>query len=403
MDKQKRWEYGIILITSVLLYLFLMCWLTGYGPLKQNVYNSYSLQADSWRQGRLDLGQDYPYLELAVYNGKYYVSFPPFPSYILFPLTFIFGSNTPDALLMWFISLLSAGYLYRLALQFRLSEPLSALTTLTVILGSNATFNMLNPGAWFFAQNLCFLLAVMTIYYASNGKGGWALFFWACSVGCRPMQIFFLPVVLLILYIGEKKKSPELSGKKIVSNKIYWGIPAGCVALTYMVLNYLRFGSIIEFGHNYLPEFIRAEHGQFSVKYMSENLKSLLHFFQFDESGKIVIDHFGNLSFMLASPCVIFAILTLLACILKKEYRIVIFQSGIIACAIAYLAVTIMHKTMGGWHFGNRYANDILPWIYLATVLGLSRVEKLGKYQIPIAVFGLCLNAIGNVVVYNGL
>lgn len=78
---------------------------------------------------------------------------------------------------MWFISLLSAGYLYRLALQFRLSEPLSALTTLTVILGSNATFNMLNPGAWFFAQNLCFLLAVMTIYYAGNGKGGWALFF----------------------------------------------------------------------------------------------------------------------------------------------------------------------------------------------------------------------------------
>ena len=403
MDKQKRWEYGIIVITSVLLYLLLMCWLTGYGQLKQNVYNSYALQADSWRQGRLDLGQDYPYLELAVYNGKYYVSFPPFPSYILFPLTFIFGSNTPDALLMWFISLLSAGYLYRLALQFRLSEPLSALTTLTVILGSNATFNMLNPGAWFFAQNLCFLLAVMTIYYAGNGKGGWALFFWACSVGCRPMQIFFLPVVLLILYIVEKKKSPELSGKKIVSNKIYWGIPAGCVALTYMVLNYLRFGSIIEFGHNYLPEFIRAEHGQFSVKYMSENLKSLLHFFQFDESGKIVIDHFGNLSFMLASPCVIFAILTLLACILKKEYRIVIFQSGIIACAIAYLAVTIMHKTMGGWHFGNRYANDILPWIYLATVLGLSRVEKLGKYQIPIAVFGLCLNAIGNVVVYNGL
>jgi len=243
----------------------------------------------------------------------------------------------------------------------------------------------------------------MTIYYAGNGKGGWALFFWACSVGCRPMQIFFLPVVLLILYIVEKKKSPELSGKKIVSNKIYWGIPASCVALTYMVLNYLRFGSIIEFGHNYLPEFIRAEHGQFSVKYMSENLKSLLHFFQFDESGKIVIDHFGNLSFMLVSPCVIFAILTLLACILKKEYRIVIFQSGIIACAIAYLAVTIMHKTMGGWHFGNRYANDILPWIYLATVLGLSRVEKLGKYQIPIAVFGLCLNAIGNVVVYNGL
>lgn len=217
------------------------------------------------------------------------------------------------------------------------------------------------------------------------------------------MQILFLPVVLLMLYIEEKKKNPELSEGKIIRNKIYWGIPAGCVALTYMLLNYLRFGSIIEFGHNYLPEFTRAEHGQFSVKYMSENLKSLLHFFQFDESGKIVIDHFGNLNFMLVSPFVIFAIIILFGCILKKEYRIAIFQLGIIACAIAYLTVTIMHKTMGGWQFGNRYANDILPWIYLATVLGLSRVEKLGKYQIPIAVFGLCLNAIGNVGVYNGL
>ena len=43
------------------------------------------LQAQSWLEGRLDLGKDYPYLELAVFGGKYYVSFPPFPSYIMFP------------------------------------------------------------------------------------------------------------------------------------------------------------------------------------------------------------------------------------------------------------------------------------------------------------------------------
>lgn len=403
MDKQKQWEYGIVVITSVLLYLLLMWGLTGYGPLKQNVYNSYALQADSWRQGRLDLGQDYPHLELAVYHGKYYVSFPPFPSYILFPLTFIFGSNTPDAMLVWIIDLLIVGYLYRLALQFRLSEPLAALTSLAVTLGTNAAFNMLNSGVWFFAQNLCFLLAVMAIYYAGNGRGGWALFFWACSVGCRPMQILFLPVLLSMLYMGEKRKNPELSGGKRIRNKLYWGIPAGCVALSYMVLNYLRFGSITEFGHNYLPEFVRAENGQFSVKYMSENLRSLLRFFQFDESGKIVIDHFGNLNFMMVSPFVIFAIITLIVCILKQEYRAALFQTGIIICAIAYLTVTIMHRTMGAWQFGNRYANDILPWIYLAAVLGLSRVEKIGKYLIPVAIFGLCLNIAGNVIVYNGL
>ena len=45
-------------------------------------YKSYSLQAMAWLNGRLDLGQDYPWLELAVFQERYYVSFPPFPSLV---------------------------------------------------------------------------------------------------------------------------------------------------------------------------------------------------------------------------------------------------------------------------------------------------------------------------------
>ena len=43
-------------------------------------HDSYTLQALAWRKGMLSLGQDYPWLELSIFNGDYYVSFPSVPA-----------------------------------------------------------------------------------------------------------------------------------------------------------------------------------------------------------------------------------------------------------------------------------------------------------------------------------
>ena len=118
MEKRKEiWEYGIVTILSTIAFLAIMGCFTGKGLFDHNPYNTYALQADSWRQGRLDLSQDYPWLELAIFNEKYYCSFPPFPSYLLFPLTFIWGSNTPDFFLLFVFDLIIAAFLYKLAIQ----------------------------------------------------------------------------------------------------------------------------------------------------------------------------------------------------------------------------------------------------------------------------------------------
>ena len=55
-----------------------------------------------------------------------------------------------------------------------------------------------------------------------------------------------------------------------------WAIGPVAIAVSYMLLNYFRFGNILEFGHNYLPEFMeQSEHGQFSVHYMVNNFKNI--------------------------------------------------------------------------------------------------------------------------------
>lgn len=201
-------EYGIVTVLTVLLFLLVMGSLTGKGLFDSNPYNTYALQADAWRHGQLDLGRDYPWLELAIYEGKYYVSFPPFPSYLLFPFTFFFGSNTPDYLILLAVNLITAVFLYKTAVKMSVELGGAVIGTLFVLLGSNMVFLMIDPSVWFFAQTLSFSTAVLALSSAVSGNGAASLFFWACSVGCRPMQAVFLPVLLYVLYQREKERFP---------------------------------------------------------------------------------------------------------------------------------------------------------------------------------------------------
>ncbi|MBQ8136988.1 MAG: hypothetical protein IJ174_06100, partial [Clostridia bacterium] len=114
---QKR-MIPILLVMMILMWALLSA-LTGkslYGP---SVYNSYTLQALSWLQGKATV-ENVWHLELAVYEGEYYVSFPPLPSVILLPFALIFGMNTPDnaivkcyaclAVILMYKALCSRGY-----------------------------------------------------------------------------------------------------------------------------------------------------------------------------------------------------------------------------------------------------------------------------------------------------
>lgn len=98
------WIYVIVPL-ALLGTFWVIAAFAGQWPWQSNPYNSYALQTDSWLKGRLDLGQDYPWLELAIYQGKYFVSFPPFPSYVLIPFVMIFGTNTPDHLIALLVTI----------------------------------------------------------------------------------------------------------------------------------------------------------------------------------------------------------------------------------------------------------------------------------------------------------
>lgn len=399
-EKRKMIEYGMLTVISVAGILFLLYFLTGKWPWNLSAYNSYGLQAQAWKEGRLDLGQDYPHLELAIYEGKYYVSFPPFPSYLLLPLTFFFGAATPDGILLFLANLITVIFLYKIGLALGMKAEYAGAEALFVFVCSNALFNTIDPGVWFFAQNLCFMLSVLTIYAGLKEKDGAALFFWACSVGCRPMQLFFLPVLLFLLW--QKDKKAKKSFRQIIRIKWKSFIPAGIMAFSYMLLNALRFGSITEFGHNYLPEFVNSEEGQFGTAYFGNNLKMLFNLPEINEEGRMMIDSFGNLSIFIVSPIIIVALLCLIRMMLRGNGQEKLIAAFVFAAVMFHLIFIMHHRTMGGWHFGNRYVNDVLPWLYLPVCMVMEQKPELTKWQLPLMLFGLGLNMVGTCVVYNG-
>ena len=393
MKKQSDYKSITFLCLSVGAVLFARWTFTGMWFWIENPYNSYILQAQAWKGGHLSLPENYSYLEIATFRGKYYISFPPFPSYVMFPFVLL-GFTNCDGLISFVFSLAGAVYAYKICENFNIDKMLSYILTLHLTIGSNWLFTSHTAWVWFIAQNMAFTLSLMAIYYALKKKCGLSLALWACAVGCRPLNALYLPVILYLIYDKDKTFIENLKSK--------WKafIPMTIIGLSYMALNFARFHNPFEFGHNYLPEFTEAENGQFSFAYMGENIKNLFRMPKMSLKGAWEYQEFNGTNIFLISPIFIsYIIYTIYALKSRKSERILTFI--ILGMIIAELLCITAHRTMGGWQFGNRYTNDVLPLVFL----GIASVSPNRKdneiFNAVLLLLGFTINVIGTVLSYT--
>ncbi len=359
-------EIGAFLFLFLLFHLLFIA-LSGKGFSDSNNYNSYSKQCAAWLQGRLDLGRDYPWLELAVYQGKYYVSFPPFPSYVLLPFAVFCGENTPDLLLALLSASLGGAYGVRIARCFGLRRWSVILLPFFLYCGTAVWQVTVDGWVWFFAQNLALTLTLMSLFYALAGKRGRAAFFLCCAVGCRPFQALYAPLILLLLFSSTAGKSAGARVKNLLLKKFRVWIPACLLMGSYLLLNFLRFDNPLEFGHNHLPEFTNSEYGQFSLRYVGENFKNLFRLPTVDpETRRLVFPLYDGMNLFLSFPILLWYVWLLWRC--RKGLRSTVRGvQGMVLCLTAlHIFCLLLHKTMGGFHYGNRYIIDTLAPFYLA-------------------------------------
>lgn len=395
-------KYGdlpyIIAVCLCITAVFIVCHaLTGQWFWKGQPYNSYILQVQSWLDGRLDLGQDYPYLELAIFDGKYFVSFPPFPSFVMLPFVAL-GWNTCDGMIAFAFSLAGGVYSYKIMREFSISELISLFFALFVTIGSNWLMTAQNAWVWFIAQNMAFTLNMMAIYYALKNKAGLSLAFWACAVGCRPLTVIYLPVLMYLLYKAHTAQNPNDKVVDIIKKRWLVAVPMLVIAVSYMALNYARFGNITEFGHNYLPEFTSVKTGQFHVSYIKQNLPNLFRLPSI-ENGRLEFPMANGWCMFIVSPIFISYIVYTIHSYIKKDKTDRNITQTVLVLTVFYLLLLTAHKTMGGAHFGNRYTTDTLPYVLLA----IAAMYKKGKpviFNYPLFVLGFLLNLYGTITYF---
>ena len=377
--------YAIILLYAV------MCAASGVHPSFYK-YKSYLLQAQAWLRGETALAGDYSYLELAVYNGKYYVSFPPVPAVPMVLWTLIWSDNVPGGLFQKIYAAIAClVILSELLRTGRMKWQACAAWAVLLCFGSAMLPITLVGGVWYEAQILAFLFSVSAVAAIRRSHPTLACLFYALSVGCRPFTVCLGPA-LLAMYLTEQRGQLRHSLRRLVP-----GFCTGlAIAACYAAYNYARFGNPFEFGHNYLPEFTRAEHGQLSLAYVAQNSPTL--FFgspvSITDSG-LRFNIFG-FSMFLSCPILICGAVWFIRDAAKKQLTPA--KWIILLTSAANVFLLLMHRTLGGHQFGMRYALELIPMCFAYQLL--SKPRRITRWEWALMGFGLIFNLIGGIFVH---
>lgn len=360
--------------------------------LAHNQWDSYTLQAMAWREGHTYLLQNYDWLELAVYNGHYYVSFPPVPSVVMLPLTYIWGADTPNNLVVMGYALAAVWCAYRCFTKMGARDTAAMFWALFFVMGSNMLWMSTTGGVWFQAQGLNLALSFGGVWALLCGKNTLCLALLALAVGCRPFSICLLAAAFVYVCMQEKKAHPEQSVWRIWLKKSRHLILPACIGLCYCAYNAARFGNPLEFGHNYLPEFTAAGSEQFGLKYIWQNAyKIFLRPVTLQSDGSLAFPLFDGFMFFVANPIFLVWMAQTVRRAAKRQWTAE--QALFCAAMAANLLLLLLHKTFGGWQFGARYTVDLLP--YVLWMMAKQNPQAPQKWMLLLGGFSVLFNAFG--------
>lgn len=393
--KKERFTYHFFIAAAI----FIIVYAKVYSALKLGLlshcdYDSYTRQAAAWWNGNTYLPEDVSWLELAFYKGHYFVSFPPFPSVVQFIIYPIFGMDTPDNLVNTLFAFGAFILIYRLLVRRGYNGFSASVFAILMTLGSNLFYLSVTGWVWFAAQTESFFFSVLAIYLIyGERKVSWYFSFFAFGIAfaCRPFQIAYAPLLFYMLYRNINKGKgfwrTILEGIKYVLPFIFLGL---CVAY----YNYIRFGNIFEFGHNYLPEFQDAE--QFSFSYVPQNFLEILKLPGF-KNGNIVWPRFNGALFFLVNPVFIMLAVSYFKSLDK-------YKALYLICFIIQFILLLTHRTMGGWQFGCRYLIDMMP--FMLVIFESDQSYKTQEpslrtlFPVALTLLGMAINLYGALWLY---
>jgi hypothetical protein len=348
----------------------------------------------------------------ALFEGKWYVSFPPLPAIVIMPLVAIWKLKTLDRLFWAVLAGFSPALLYVLlrALRERFESGRhwieDALLSLLFAFGTVFFFVAVQGAVWFAAHVVAVALLILYALFSLDAKRPLlaGLMLGLCFM-TRPNTcvavLFFTVEALRVARLPDAESAPE--GAMMYRRAFVWlrgvqwrvfGKSASIFAAPILVIgglamwmNEARFHDPFEFGHRYLQIMWSARierWGLFNYHYLSKNLAVFLAALPWisAHAPHLMVSRHG-LALWVTTP-------NLLTALWPK--KISATMVGLFLATAAVCIFNLLYQNSGWIQFGYRFALDYLPFLF--ALIALSG-RRFGPGFWALALFAVALNTFG--------
>ena len=131
-------------------------------------FNNFVRLADAILHGRLYLTSDVSWLEIAPFDGKYYIVPPPLPAFLILPVVAVFGLSTNQTLISIFFGSLNVSLAFLAARALSKSRSVQLWTAAMFGFGTIHWWVATTGGVWTFSHTvsatLLFVAILLTLY-----------------------------------------------------------------------------------------------------------------------------------------------------------------------------------------------------------------------------------------------
>jgi len=375
-------------------------------------WNHFALLADAWRHGRLDLGGPPPAYtgnnDFSQFQGKWYVTFPPFPALLIAPLVAVAGEpeRVRDGLFFLLLAGVAPAVLF-LALEklrrfgrTQLGERANAGLALLFAFGSVYFFSAEQGTVWFAAHVVGAALAAAYLLCALEAErpllSGLAL---GLGFATRTPLLFAAPLFVLeavrvacdaeAFAAGDVRRiGSTLQRPRLVRSLAWFCVPVVAVVLLTFVHNQRRFGDPFEVGYRYLGVVWQhriEKWGLFSYHYLGKNLGVVLTslpFYTPNSPTPLQVNAHG-LALWLTTPAYVWLLWPRRA----QAPHLALWLT--VACVAL---PSLLYQNTGWLQFGYRFSTDYSVFLFALLAIGGFR---FGRAFLLAAAFAVALNAFG--------
>ncbi len=355
--------------------------------------------AAAFLQGRTYLEKPDAFVDLTLFNGHWYVSFPPLAALMMLPQAAWEGSDSINTVFFTIFWGAVSGALVYLILEKAAGLGWTKLGSADhfwlaglFAFGTVHWYMSLTGQVWYISQILTVTFSALAVLLVLQG---WPALWVGTALGlamlARPNLVFLWPLLFAIFYQLNRIDRSSLFQKTALRWILLSAVPLVVVAAGLLWYNNLRFGSPFDFGYAHMDvgDYLKPDlqtYGQFNVHYLWRNLGTFFLGLPYWDSacGFFSVSEMG-LSVLITTPALVF-----LYRAFRKDQPWV--WGAWISAGLLFLLIMLYFNT-GSLQFGYRFLMDLI--IPLLLLLALAAGERLSLLFKILILCGVLVNYYG--------